>query len=205
MEDIKWVIPLLLGKGQVKNFQSSHYYNLFQGRINLPSWILASVGKSSDHKRCVKFFRIIYCSKGPLLGKQWIQMYEEDSVNEFRCVVSFKRDCLQFIDQLAFDRHTFIIVQSNRTIVRLQKVRGLLYCPNHANTQYIKNKKKNADVLSKFRITFKSLVQETLTKMGNEDTFNDLGTIQKIIRIKRECIDKLDEEWKTILAQCPNI
>jgi len=147
----------------------------------------------------VVFFHILYCSKGPLIGKQWVRIYGEETVREYKCVVAFKREYLKFVDQLAFERHTFIVFEEKQ-IIRLQRIRNLLICPMFYKTPSTK-RKGFIDVIPKYKIAFSTLIQETLVKMAAEHDFGNMGVDAKIVYLKRETNAKLNSLCNDLFAK----
>ena len=174
-EVLTWVTTQMNSK-QIKNLTVEKCILKFGLSIQLEHYLLVSIAKckNTGNKRCV-FFKIQSCSNKVFGGRHVFEIYiggnESKIIKEYKNIPDFKKDF--FVDALPFERFSFIILENEQKLVRVQSIRPICSLPNTSNPvkrMYFNNKTFNQNKTSHLfrkkitKIIYDALIQSPSSK-----------------------------------------
>tara|TARA_R110000824_G_scaffold209019_4_gene394853 strand:- start:1293 stop:2051 length:759 start_codon:yes stop_codon:yes gene_type:complete len=94
--------------------------------IELEKYDCLCIGYQQGIKKCFRF-RILKCEDQPLLGRHEILM--DGKVFSTDSLTHFKKEILHFEDHVSFDRATFLLLENQKKVFRLNILRSRLSLP----------------------------------------------------------------------------
>lgn len=199
----------LVKQKQISNASAedlNHYFPVVDVEniyIPLQQYPCICLGYKGGVKTCVRF-NFLKCEERPLHGRHLLHYEEKDLLVD--SMTHFKKEILKMEDHVSFDRCTFILLEKEQKVFRLNLLRTRLQLPLFSGgTSYVEGVQSNSlhvKVVEKNQGEVCDLMKGYLTDIHNTImTSSTLGDEESRVEYYRNFIEKLFAHAVDLLYQ----